>query len=149
MWHRKFWPVVLMLLGPVVCLASVNSQPGPILGREPFAERERQGSAGAMYQSGYRLLPNVAAQMACEATQVPEALATPSPLLDEAGSTAKVTVSFIIGVDGQVHSPFILRSSGSLEEPAVLATVRSWRYRPAKCNGVPTETESKVEFSAR
>jgi len=27
--------------------------------------------------------------------------------------------------------------------------VRFWRYRPAMCNGVPTEAEAKVEFSGR
>jgi hypothetical protein len=27
--------------------------------------------------------------------------------------------------------------------------VRYWRYRPALCNGVPTDAEAKVEFSSR
>jgi hypothetical protein len=27
--------------------------------------------------------------------------------------------------------------------------VRAWRYRPATCNGLPTETEGKIEFSSR
>jgi hypothetical protein len=31
----------------------------------------------------------------------------------------------------------------------VLNTVRAWRYRPAMCNGVPTESEAKVGFSSR
>jgi len=30
-----------------------------------------------------------------------------------------------------------------------LEAVRFWRYRPAMCNGVPTEAEAKVEFSSR
>jgi len=30
-----------------------------------------------------------------------------------------------------------------------LQTVRYWRYRPATCNGVPTEAEGKIEFSLR
>jgi TonB family protein len=59
----------------------------------------------------------------------------------------KVKVSFIIGIDGRVHSPLILVSAGLAGDRHVLRTVRTWRYRPATCNGVPTETEGKVEFS--
>jgi outer membrane biosynthesis protein TonB len=48
-----------------------------------------------------------------------------------------------------VHSPLILESAGLQGDRHVLQTVRSWRYRPATCNGVPTETEGKIEFSSR
>ena len=85
----------------------------------------------------------------CEATQQPEALATPSPLLETPKSDTKIKVSFIIGTDGRVHSPFILESAGSTEDRVVLNTVRAWRYRPATCNGVPTEAEAKIGFSSR
>jgi len=85
----------------------------------------------------------------CEATHAPEALATPSPLLDSPNTKAKIKVSFIIGTDGRVHSPFILESAGPPEDQVVLETVRAWRYRPATCNGVPTEAEAKIGFSGR
>jgi TonB family protein len=62
---------------------------------------------------------------------------------------AKVKVSFIIGADGRVHSPLILESGGPTGDRNVLQTVRAWRYRPATCNGVPTESEGKIEFSRR
>jgi len=61
----------------------------------------------------------------------------------------KVKVSFIVGADGRVHSPFILESAGNAEDQAILDVVRSWRYRPAMCNGVPTESEGRIEFSSR
>jgi TonB family protein len=66
-----------------------------------------------------------------------------------AGAGTKVKVSFIIGADGRVHSPLILESAGPVGDRSVLQTVRAWRYRPATCNGVPTETEGKIEFSQR
>jgi len=84
----------------------------------------------------------------CEATQSPEALATPDPLLDEPDASARIEVSFIVGTDGRVHSPLILESAGYSEDRTVLNAVRSWRFRPAMCNGVPTEAEAKVEFSS-
>jgi TonB family protein len=85
----------------------------------------------------------------CEATRPPEALATPSPLLDNPKANAKIKVSFIIGTDGRVHSPFILESAGSTDDQVVLDAVRTWRYRPATCNGVPTESEARIGFSGR
>lgn len=94
-------------------------------------------------------MPHTTAPASCEATQPPEALATPNPLLEPPDNSAKIKVSFIIGTDGRVHSPLILESAGALEDRTVLDVVRSWRYRPAMCNGVPTEAEAKVEFSSR
>jgi TonB family protein len=64
-------------------------------------------------------------------------------------TSTKVKVSFIIGTDGHVHSPLILESAGATGDRNVLRTVRTWKYRPATCNGVPTEAEGKIEFSGR
>lgn len=89
-----------------------------------------------------------AAADSCEASQPPEALATPDPLLDSGDSRRRVAVSFIVGIDGTVHSPVILESAGSAEDRRVLQAVRLWRYRPATCNATPTEMESQVEFSS-
>ena len=85
----------------------------------------------------------------CEDVQPPEALATPDPLFTPTVRGKRVKVSFIIGTDGHVHSPLILESAGLAGDRHVLQTVRTWRYRPATCNGVPTETEGKIEFSSR
>ncbi len=83
----------------------------------------------------------------CESVQPAEALLTPDPLLPIAPDGPLVRVSFVIGPDGRVHSPFVLYSGGSNEDAAVLRAVRGWRYRPALCNGVPTDSEVRVRFS--
>lgn len=85
----------------------------------------------------------------CGNIRPPEALLTPDPLLDVQGDALNVRVSFIIGPDGHVHSAFILNSGGPGEDQVVLHTVRLWRYRPALCNGVPTDSEALVRFSIR
>jgi hypothetical protein len=41
----------------------------------------------------------------------------------------------------------VLQGGSSLDDHLVLQVVRHWRYRPATCNGVPRESEAKVEFS--
>jgi TonB family protein len=94
-------------------------------------------------------VPHTSAKERCEKARDPEALTTPNPILDNAQADMRIRVSFIVGTDGRVHSPLILESGDSGDVRAVLNAVRSWRYRPGTCNGVPTETEGKVEFSSR
>ena len=87
----------------------------------------------------------------CEADTPPEPLATPNPVLDSA-DRVQLTVSFVVGIDGHVYGPVVLEGAreGVKVEQArpVVDAVRLWRFRPAVCNGAPTEAEAKVEFSS-
>jgi TonB family protein len=85
----------------------------------------------------------------CGHVRPPEALLTPDPLLHVQDDDLHVRVSFIVGSDGHVHSAFVLDSGGPVEDQIVLRAVRFWRYRPALCNGVPTDSEALVRFSIR
>ena len=82
----------------------------------------------------------------CGNVRPPEALLTPDPLLPVDDDDVPVRVSFIVGSDGHVHSAFVLNGAGPDEDEAVLRAVRQWRYRPALCNGVPTDSEARVRF---
>lgn len=144
---RRIWPAVLFLVMPVIALAV--STPAPQVPSAILEQREHQLSRTLTRASQFVDVPHISSQPACEDVQPPEALATPDPLFTPAGHGRKVKVSFIIGTDGRVHSPLILESAGLAGDRHVLATVRTWRYRPATCNGVPTETEGKIEFSSR
>jgi outer membrane biosynthesis protein TonB len=64
----------------------------------------------------------------------------------------QILVSFVVGIDGHVYGPLVLEGTKDgvrteLARPVVDA-VRQWRFRPAVCNGAPTEAEAKVEFSS-
>jgi TonB family protein len=145
---RKLWPI--FLLAAIPALASV---PESATTRVPVA-RSVSGSETLLAKTPLRSsefadVPHTNARSRCEETQPPEALTTPNPIMENTDPSLKIKVSFIVGTDGRVHSPLILESSGTNEDHAILNTVRAWRYRPATCNGVPTETEGKVEFSSR
>lgn len=84
----------------------------------------------------------------CASVRPPEALLTPDPLFPPQDDNLLVRVSFIVGSDGHVHSAFVTYSGGDDGDQAVLRAVRSWRYRPALCNGVPTDSEARVRFTA-
>jgi len=136
----------MMFALPAVSLASVQvSSPR----RAVLIEREHQVWKTPKRAAEFSDIPHVSTRSRCEDTQPPQALTTPDPLLVPAGPGLNVKVSFIIGADGRVHSPLILQSAGPAGDRNVLRTVRSWRYRPATCNGVPSEAEGKIEFSRR
>jgi TonB family protein len=140
---------LLMVAAPVLGLASLERPSFQRLTRQSISDQERQVWTSAVHDSEFAAVEHPATRPGCEATQPPQALATPDPLVDEPELNAKVTVSFIVGTDGRVHSPLVLASAGSSEDRTILDAVRSWRYRPATCNGVPTDAEAKVEFSSR
>ena len=145
----RIWPLLWVVWFPVLCLASANNySPTAHPWSTSLSAHEQQLWKPAIRDSRFTSVPHTNAR-SCEASIPPEALATPNPLLDIGDLGRKVTVSFIVGTDGKVHSPLILVSAGPKEDRAVLQTVRSWRYRPATCNGAPTETEGKIEFSSR
>jgi TonB family protein len=144
--RQLYVPAVLLLLTSI-CVASAGTEPKWT--SSDLAVRERQLWHPAVHASEFAALQGGEMNPNCEATQMPQALATPDPLLQSPNKNSKVTVSFIIGTDGKVQSPLILDGTGSLEEQRLLFAVRSWRYRPGLCNGVPMEVEATVEFSRR
>jgi len=138
---RRLWPCFFLILA-IPAAASV--QVTPRFRQLVLDEHQHLLWKTPARVSEFSQVPHVSARARCEDNQPPQALATPDPLVVPA---IKVKVSFIIGADGRVHSPLILQSSGPVGDRNVLQTVRSWRYRPATCNGVPTEAEGKIEFS--
>ncbi len=144
--HRVL-PAILLCFLSVFPLSASN--PDTNLSARSAQQRERQLARQIIRSSQYAEVRHISSSPDCEDVHPPEALTTPDPLFASSARGRKIKVSFIIGVDGRVHSPLILESAGISGDRRVLQTVRTWRYRPATCNGVPTETEGKVEFSGR
>ncbi len=134
--------IAFLVLFPWPALASTPGLSENLVTRERviWTATQRDAEFSAIAHSSRR---------SCQATKPPEALATPDPLLERRDPIHKVKVSFVIGTDGRVHSPFILESAGVSADRLVLQAIRSWRYRPATCNGVPTESEARIGFSSR
>jgi TonB family protein len=148
----KLWPPLLLLLiffAPVAGSARTDRAPVRVSRAQvSLAVEERQVSISVVRDSRFAAVPHSSTRPGCQAASAPEPLATPNPLLDIPDLTITISVSFIVGTDGHVHSPLILESAGAAPDRKVLNAVRSWRYRPALCNGVPAEAEGKIEFSS-
>lgn len=143
---NRIWPAICLSF---ISLASLAVTTPPKSPSDALPGRERQFARAVARSAQFVDVRHISSQPSCEDIQPPEALTTPDPLFATSAMGRKVKVSFIIGIDGRVHSPLILESAGLAGDRRVLQTVRTWRYRPATCNGVPTETEGKVEFSSR
>jgi TonB family protein len=149
MFLRKLWPLLVITLAPMLCLAVTDVTPARVSSLPvPLVVHERQVWNSVARDTRFAAVPHTTTRASCEASSAPEPLATPNPLLDVPDLNITISVSFIIGTDGRVHSPLILESAGTLPDRKVLNAVRTWRYRPALCNGVPTEAEGKIEFSS-
>lgn len=119
------------------------------LHRLPLAQLEKTLRRVPAHIAEFPSVSDPLALPKCGKVRPPEALLTPDPLLSFEEDDLPVRVSFIVGSDGRVHSPFVLDSGGPGEDEIVLHAVRFWRYRPALCNGVPTDSEARVRFSIR
>lgn len=62
------------------------------------------------------------------------------------GLSGSVELHFIIGADGYVRGMTVVKGNPLLARAAVEA-VRTWRYQPARRDGVPVETESSTVFA--
>jgi TonB family protein len=131
--------IAFLIASLPVAVSASGSHASSRVPATPLAPR-----AVVIHRSHYASVPRSTAATSCAATELPQALATPEPLLH--ADKASFTVSFLIGPDGRVHSALILESSNSTENPAVLHALTAWRYRPASCNGVPMEAEGRIEF---
>ncbi len=149
-----------VIVATLFCCLSIMLSHGSFCSAEPTADspaslplssienREQQAFRLTGHTAVYRSIFRVDSRPICENTNMPQPLATPNPVVGVMEARRKIVVNFIVGIDGRVHSPFILDGAGMTQGKDVLHTLRAWRYRPATCNGIPTDAEAKVEFSS-
>ena len=146
-WDRSYlclWRITfsLALVGSAWC--SLQNLPR-LTGSQTPKRSEKQLSVSAWHVSDFA--PDDDPRVGkCQIARPPEPLLTPDPRLPLAGNLIEVRVSIIIGPDGRVQSPFVLDGAGPSQAEIILHAIHSWRYRPALCNGVPTDSEAVIRF---
>jgi TonB family protein len=141
--------LLLVGLGGVLGWSATSYTSRVALDRPTLTQWEDQLRRQPAHLSEFSPISEPLAIPRCGDVRPPEALVTPDPLIQLDDENLRVRVSFIVGADGRVHSPFILDSGGAREDQVVLHAIRRWRYRPALCNGVPTDSEARVQFAIR
>jgi hypothetical protein len=110
---RKLWPLFLTIAVSALSQASTAVQTLRVSAAPPIVTQEQRLRKQPVRSSEFADVPHTSARSRCEATQPPEALTTPNPILEGSDPAVKIKVSFIVGTDGRVHSPLILESSGT------------------------------------
>lgn len=136
----------LTCLGGVLAWCAVSAPATAHPHSVPLDQREKNLRRAPAHISEFSPVASPLDLPKCGDVRPPEALVTPDPLLQPQEDDLNVRVSFIVGADGRVHSAFVLESGGVQDDTIILRAIRSWRYRPALCNGVPTDSEARVRF---
>jgi TonB family protein len=141
--RRLAW--LSLFLFPALALASTTQSSG----RVTQVAAGGRIATGAVHLVNFSPLEEADVKMQCASSQAPRAVYLPHATFAEIPDDAKVVINLIIGSDGEVYSPFVVNGVGSPLDRKLVETVRHWHYRPALCNGVPTDAEVKIELSSR
>ena len=125
--------------------ASINSPVKLAPELTPLSQLERSVPRAPFHISQFSSASAPLALPSCGSVRPPESLLTPDPLPNVQTEELAVRVSFIVGVDGHVHSAFVLESGGSDEDEVVLRTVRLWRYRRRSMGSHGFGSASKIQ----
>jgi periplasmic protein TonB len=86
-----------------------------------------------------------------EGVSAPRALYTPEPEFSEEARKAKyqgvVVLNIIVGTDGRVHNPRVVRSLGMGLDEKAIEGVKTWKFDPSKKDGRAVAVEMNIEVA--
>lgn len=82
----------------------------------------------------------------CAAFTPPQAISERAPVGLE--NDTKARLNFVVTRDGEVSGLVVLHLSAG-DERNLVGAVMGWRFRPATCDGVATESEADLELYSR
>lgn len=81
----------------------------------------------------------------------PHALFTPEPKYTKSARKALIhgttLLQVIIGVDGKVYDPKVLKSLSPDLDAAAIAAVKRWKFQPSTLRGQPVAAIMKIEIA--
>jgi TonB family protein len=86
-----------------------------------------------------------------EGVSAPRPIFTPEPEFSEEARKAKyqgvVVLNIIVGTDGRVHTPRVVRSLGMGLDEKAIEGVKTWKFDPSKKDGRPVAVEMNIEVA--
>ena len=81
----------------------------------------------------------------------PRALYTPEPEYSksgrELGRQGIVVLNVVVGIDGRIHSPRVVRSLSPSADDDVMRIVKTWKFSPATAHDHPVGVEMNIEVA--
>jgi TonB family protein len=140
--------LVLLLLGIAPALrAQVIQKPIVYNNLEGDGSQELDRSIKQAYSPRYTIVDTRASDGYVEPS--PTAGSMPGTIQDEKGVVLAgyVLVAYIVGTDGKVADPVVLKTSDSRLEKAALDVMGHWRFTPGKVGGESVATTAAQEFT--
>jgi TonB family protein len=81
--------------------------------------------------------------------EAPRPVVTPDPQRPKDSSRGIVVISCVIGADGRVHEPRVVRRLSPEADKNALAVIEKWEFKPATCDGSPYAVRMSVEVLVR
>ena len=86
-----------------------------------------------------------------DGVSAPRPIFTPEPEFSEEARKAKyqgvVVLKIIVGTDGRVHTPSVVRSLGMGLDEKAIEGVKTWKFDPSKKDGRPVAVEMNIEVA--
>lgn len=86
-----------------------------------------------------------------DGVSAPRPIFTPEPEFSEEARKAKyqgvVVLNIIVGTDGRVHTPRVVRSLGMGLDEKAIEGVKTWKFDPSKKDGRPVAVEMNIEVA--
>jgi protein TonB len=86
-----------------------------------------------------------------DGVSAPRPIFTPEPEFSEEARKAKyqgvVVLNIIVGTDGRVHTPRVVRSLGMGLDEKAIEGVKTWKFDPSKRNGQSVAVEMNIEVA--
>src|SRR5438270_10733485 len=86
-----------------------------------------------------------------DGVSAPRPIFTPEPEVSEEGRKAKyqgvVVLNIVVGTDGRVHSPRVVRSLGMGLDEKAIEGVKTWKFDPSKKDGRSVAVEMNIEVA--
>jgi protein TonB len=86
-----------------------------------------------------------------EGVSAPRAIYTPEPEFSEEARKAKyqgvVVLNIIVGTDGRVHNPRVVRALGMGLDEKAIEGVKTWKFDPSKKDGRNVAVEMNIEVA--
>ena len=86
-----------------------------------------------------------------DGVSAPRPIFTPEPEFSEEARKAKyqgvVVLNIVVGTDGRVHSPRVVRSLGMGLDEKAIEGVKTWKFDPSKRDGRAVAVEMNIEVS--
>jgi protein TonB len=86
-----------------------------------------------------------------DGVSAPRAIYTPEPEFSEEARKAKyqgvVVLNIIVGTDGRVHNPRVVRSLGMGLDEKAMEGVKTWKFDPSKKDGRAVAVEMNIEVA--